>query len=51
MNAATLTDLFGAAIIEERRLGYLPRDKMIAEIRKVFPNATVLRNRNEHKKT
>jgi hypothetical protein len=41
MNAHTQTDLFGVAIIEERRLGYLPRDKMIAEVRKVFPNAAL----------
>jgi hypothetical protein len=39
MNAQT--DLFGVPIIEERQLGYLPREKMIAEIRKVFPNATL----------
>ena len=27
---------------KEKRLGYLPKKELIAEVRKIFPNATVL---------
>jgi hypothetical protein len=29
---------------KEKRLGYLPKKELIAEVRKIFPNATVLPN-------
>ena len=42
-------DLLGERIRErkrkkEKRLGYLPKKELIAEVRKIFPNATVLPN-------
>jgi hypothetical protein len=45
-----MVDLLGRMIREqkrkkEKRLGYLPKKELIAEVRKVFPNATVLPNR------
>jgi len=40
--------LFGVRIrekpVREKRLGYLPKKQLIEEVRKIFPNATVLRN-------
>jgi hypothetical protein len=46
-------DLLGVRVREkkrkkEKRLGYLPKKELIAEVRKIFPNATVLPNRNEY---
>jgi len=44
-------DLLGVRMIreqkrkKEKRLGYLPKKELIAEVRKIFPNATVLPNR------
>jgi hypothetical protein len=29
---------------KEKRLGYLPKKELIAEVRKIFPSATVLSN-------
>jgi hypothetical protein len=49
-------DLFGVRIREkkkkkEKRLGYLPMKELIAEVRKIFPGATVLPNiENEYAK-
>jgi len=42
-------DLLGVRIREkkrkkEKRLGYLPKKELIAEVRKIFPSATVLPN-------
>jgi ABC-type branched-subunit amino acid transport system ATPase component len=42
-------DLLGVRLPEkkkqrEKRLGYLPMKELIAEVRKIFPNATVLPN-------
>jgi hypothetical protein len=42
-------DLLGATIPEqkrkkEKRFGYLGRKELIAEVREIFPNATVLPN-------
>jgi len=55
MNAATRTgrqvDLLGVRIIpkkkskEQKRLGYLSKKELLATVREVFPNATVLPNR------
>jgi hypothetical protein len=44
-----MVDLLGARIREqkkkkEKRLGYLPKKELIAEVRQIFPNATVLPN-------
>jgi hypothetical protein len=43
-------DLLGVRIGEQKRkkakrLGYLSKKELIAEVRKIFPNATVLPNR------
>jgi len=45
-----VVDLLGVKIREQKRkkgkgLGYLPKKELIAEVRKIFPNATVLPNR------
>jgi hypothetical protein len=46
-----MVDLLGVRIIWEKkkkkgkRLGYLPKKELIAEVRKIFPNAAVLPNR------
>jgi hypothetical protein len=45
-----MVDLLGRLIREqkrkkEKRLGYLPKKELIAEVREIFPNATVLPNR------
>jgi len=46
---ATRTDLFGVPIRKnssrKARLGDLSKKELIAEVRKIFPNATVLPNR------
>ena len=47
-------DLLGVKIPErkkkkEKRLGYMGKKELIEEVRKIFPNATVLPN--EHNKT
>jgi len=42
-----VVDLLGVKIREKKKkgLGYLPKKELIAEVRKIFPNATVLPNR------
>jgi hypothetical protein len=45
-----MVDLLGVRLREkkrkrEKRLGYLGKKELIAEVRKVFPNASVLPNR------
>jgi hypothetical protein len=45
-----MVDLLGVRIREqkrkkEKRLGYLAKKELMAEVRKIFPNATVLPNR------
>jgi len=44
-----MVDLLGARIRDKKnnkqtRLGYLPKKELIAEVRQIFPNATVLPN-------
>jgi len=44
-----MVDLLGVRIRErkrkkEKRLGHLPKKELIAEVRKIFPNAAVLPN-------
>jgi hypothetical protein len=47
----TRTDLLGVRMIrkpkrkKEKRLGYLEKKELIAEVREIFPNATVLPNK------
>ena len=48
-------DLLGVKIREpkrkkEKRLGYLGKKELIAEVRKIFPNAKVLPNTTEREK-
>jgi hypothetical protein len=42
-----MVDLLGVKIRERKKrgLGYLPKKELIAEVRKIFPNAAVLPNR------
>jgi len=48
--AGAQVDLLGARIRErkkkrEKRLGYLRKKELLEEVRKIFPNATVLPNK------
>ena len=49
-NRTGTLDLLGAKVREkkskrEKRLGYLSKKELIAEVRQIFPDATVLPNR------